>query len=30
MGSFLGCNLPLVTPISELLEVAGDMPTYYP
>jgi hypothetical protein len=30
MGSFLGCNLPLETPISELLEVAGDMPTYDP
>jgi hypothetical protein len=30
MGSFLDCNLHLVTPISELLKVAGDTPTYYP
>jgi hypothetical protein len=30
LGSFLDCNLHLVTPIPELLKKAGDAPTIYP
>ena len=30
LGSFLDCNLHLVTPIPELLKKAGDLPTVYP
>jgi len=30
LGSFLDCNLHLVTPIPELLKRAGDAPTIYP
>jgi hypothetical protein len=30
LGSFLDCNLHLVTPIPELLKRVGEMPTFYP
>lgn len=30
MGSFLDCNLHLVTPIPEVLKKAGNAPVYYP
>lgn len=30
LGSFLDCNLHLVTPVPEMLKMAGDVPTFYP